>query len=146
MWRCFRRGFPGTRSQSRSSFARSTRFACHVHRTLNIVSRYCVQHTTGFPTLHSACPTRYSVCRTLHSVCPTRYSLQCVSNTLGMRPAGLSRDAIGRRAIPRGTRGIHMKREFNLNVSSNEIYCTNSLILLVRNMLWSELHCQKVLI
>ena len=35
----------------------------------------------------------------------------------------------------------HMKR---LKISNNEIYCTNSLILAVENMLCSKLHRQKV--
>ena len=36
-----------------------------------------------------------------------------------------------------------MKRDLNLNLSANEVYYTNSLILLVKNMLCSKLHCQK---
>jgi len=36
-----------------------------------------------------------------------------------------------------------MKRELNLNLSGNEVYYTNSLILLVKNMLCSKLHYQK---
>ena len=36
-----------------------------------------------------------------------------------------------------------MKNESNQNLSGNEVYHTNSLILLVQNMLCSKLHCQK---
>jgi len=35
-----------------------------------------------------------------------------------------------------------MKRELNLNLPGNEDYCTNSLRLLVKNMLRCKLHCQ----
>jgi hypothetical protein len=34
---------------------------------------------------------------------------------------------------------------FNLKLSGNEVYYTNSLILVVKIMLCSKLHCQKVL-
>jgi len=37
----------------------------------------------------------------------------------------------------------YMKRDLNQNFSGNEVYYTNSLILLVKNMLFSKLHCQK---
>ena len=36
-----------------------------------------------------------------------------------------------------------MKRELNQKLSGNEGYDANSLILLVKNMLCSKLHCQK---
>ena len=36
-----------------------------------------------------------------------------------------------------------MKRESNSNLSGNELYYTNCSILLVKNMLCRELHCQK---
>ena len=36
-----------------------------------------------------------------------------------------------------------MKRELYQNLSGNEVYYTNSSILLVKNMLCSKLHCQK---
>ena len=36
-----------------------------------------------------------------------------------------------------------MERELNRNLSDNEVYYTNSSILLVKNMLCSKLHCQK---
>ena len=39
--------------------------------------------------------------------------------------------------------GFYMKREVNQNVSGDEVYYTNSLISLVKNMLCSRLHCQK---
>ena len=40
----------------------------------------------------------------------------------------------------------YRKRELNLNLSGKEIYYMNDSILLVKNMLCSKLHCQKVLI
>ena len=43
----------------------------------------------------------------------------------------------------RGFRSFHMKRESNQNVSGNEVYFTNSLILLAKNMLCSKLHRQQ---
>ena len=39
-----------------------------------------------------------------------------------------------------------MKREFNQNLSKNEVDNTNSVVLLIKNMLCSKLHCQKFLI
>ena len=39
-----------------------------------------------------------------------------------------------------------MRRKLNLNLSGDEVYYTNSLILLVKNMLCSKLDCQKALI
>ena len=39
--------------------------------------------------------------------------------------------------------GGYMKRQLNQNLSGNEVYSTNSLILLVKNMLCSRLHGQK---
>ena len=36
-----------------------------------------------------------------------------------------------------------MKRELDQNLSGNEVYCTNSLISLVKNMLCGKLHCKK---
>ena len=36
-----------------------------------------------------------------------------------------------------------MKRELDHNLFGNEVYRTNSLILLVKNMLCNKLHCQK---
>ena len=38
---------------------------------------------------------------------------------------------------------FYMKREIYLNLSGNEVYYRNSLILPVKNMLCSELHRQK---
>ena len=40
---------------------------------------------------------------------------------------------------------ILYEKEITLNLFSNEVYNTNSPILLVQNMLCSELHCQKSL-
>jgi len=37
----------------------------------------------------------------------------------------------------------YMKGESNQNLSGNEIYYTNSLISLVKNLLCGQLHCQK---
>ena len=36
---------------------------------------------------------------------------------------------------------FYMKSKFNKNLFGNEVYFTNSLILLVENMLCSKLHC-----
>ena len=36
-----------------------------------------------------------------------------------------------------------MRREFDSNLSGNEVYCTNSSTLLVKNMLCSQLHYHK---
>jgi hypothetical protein len=41
---------------------------------------------------------------------------------------------------------ILCEKAFKLKLSGNEVDYTNSLILLVKNMLCSKLHCQKVLI
>ena len=38
---------------------------------------------------------------------------------------------------------FHMKRELNQNLSGNEVYYTNSLISIVKNMLSNKLHRQK---
>ena len=38
------------------------------------------------------------------------------------------------------------EKSFNLKLSGNEVYYTNNFISLVKNMLCSKLHCQKVLI
>ena len=42
--------------------------------------------------------------------------------------------------------GSYMKTELNQSLSNNEVYYTNSLMSLVKHMLCSKLHCQKVLI
>ena len=38
---------------------------------------------------------------------------------------------------------ISYKKITKLKPSGNEVYCTHSIILLVKNMLYSKLHCQK---
>jgi len=35
-------------------------------------------------------------------------------------------------------------KEFQLKISGNEVYCTNALLLLIKIMPCSQLHCQKV--
>ena len=45
----------------------------------------------------------------------------------------------------RGARAAHgREKSFNLKLSSTEVYYTIFLILLVKNMLCSKLHCQNV--
>ena len=48
------------------------------------------------------------------------------------------------RSAPQSRGRSYMKRLLTCKLSGNEVYNTNSLSLLVENMLWSEFHCQKV--
>jgi hypothetical protein len=43
----------------------------------------------------------------------------------------------------RGGLQFHRKRISNSQFSGNEVYCTNSLLLLIKIMLCSKLHCQR---
>jgi hypothetical protein len=38
--------------------------------------------------------------------------------------------------------GISQEKSFNFKLSSDKVYCTNNLLLLIKTMLCSKLHCQ----
>ena len=47
--------------------------------------------------------------------------------------------------FPPASGQILKERSFNFKLSGNEVYCTNASLLLIKIMLCSKLHCQKVL-
>ena len=95
--------------------------------------------------------TRNHAKRTLLSkrqVFPHGGPLTCASLTYqDCAPGDLQDAAAALMALHGGTFArIYMKRESNQNFLGNEVYYTNCLILLVKSMLCSKLHCQKALI
>ena len=51
--------------------------------------------------------------------------------------------ALGLNLHPESLKQILQENSFNLKISGNEVYHKNSLMLLVKNILCSKLHCQK---
>ena len=49
-------------------------------------------------------------------------------------------------AAPRRGDSILLEKNFYLKLSGNEVCCTNALLLMIKFMMYGNIHCQKVLI